>query len=77
MLAGSDWKLRHQMAQFDPSVEERTILDAIKAWRALSEKPGLDYTNRDGWALMGEALRWYLNYDWGGRLDMGLSLIHI
>ena len=31
----------------------------------------LDYLNRDGWAAIGEALRTYLNYDWGNRLDMG------
>ena len=66
-----DWKMRHQDAVNNPTTIEKPIVNAIKSWHEMAEQHGLDYVNRSGWAAMGEALRTYLNYDWGNRLDMG------
>ena len=65
------WKTRHQEAWASPTVVERPIVNSVKSWEQMEAAHGLDYVNRDGWAAMGEALRTYLNYDWGQRLDMG------
>jgi len=66
-----EWMVRHQEAWANPAAVEKPIVNAIGAWSDMLDAQGLDYVNRDGWAAMGEALRTYLNYDWGQRLDMG------
>ena len=71
LILGNGWEANHRLAWDFPSEVEKPIVGAIQSWYGMLEQHGLDYVNRDSWAAMGEALRTYLNYDWGQRLDMG------
>ena len=71
LILGGGWKANHRLAWDFPSEIEKPLVNAIESWIGMLELHGLDYVNKDGWAAMGEALRTYLNYDWGHRLDKG------